>query len=132
MLRMRYREQICLTGTRAMLDTCLTLLEQLFATPIASPLQAVRRPCRASQAMVEVALEAIRTSLSDDEVAARLGPLKRVALDIALQDRLSARCQAMGGWLSPTGKDSNWLQLPPLLAFLYPLVRLYRLLIRAR
>lgn len=124
--------QIRLSGTRAMLDTCLTLLERFFGTQVASPLQQIRRPCRASKAMVELATTAIRNSLSDDEVAARLGPLKRVTLDIALQDSPKGRWKALTGWLSPTGKDSNWVILPPLLAFLYPAVRLYRLVIRSR
>lgn len=124
--------QIRLSGTCAMLDACLTLLERFFGTQVASPLEQVRRPCRASNAMVELATVAICHSLSDEEVAARLGPLKRVTLDIALQDSPKRRWHALTGWLTPTGKDSNWVTLPPLLAFLYPAVRLYRLVMRSR
>ncbi|SHM56616.1 Uncharacterised nucleotidyltransferase [Pseudomonas asturiensis] len=124
--------QIKLSGTRAMLDACLTLLERFFGTQVASPLQQMRRPCRASKAMVDLATVAICNSLSDNEVAARLGPLKRVMLDVALQDTPKGRWNALAGWLSPTGKDSNWVILPRLLAFLYPAVRLYRLVMRSR
>lgn len=119
------------TGTCAMLDTCLTLLEKLFGLSVAEPLQRIRRPCRASRAMVTLALAAIRDSLSDDQVAKRIGPLKRAALDIALQDDWRARVHALSGWLSPTGKDSQWIELPRGLSFLYPLVRLFRLLRRS-
>ncbi|MDH0895932.1 MULTISPECIES: nucleotidyltransferase family protein [unclassified Pseudomonas] len=118
------------TGTCAMLDVCLTLLDELFGTTAAEPLQRVRRPCRASRAMASLALEAIRGSLSDDEVAKRVGPLRRAAMDIALQDSWHARLHALGGWLSPTGKDSQWVTLPRSLSFLYPLIRLVRVLIR--
>ena len=128
----RVAREIQRTGTCAMLDTCLTLLDTLFGTPVAAPLQRVRRPCRASHIMAALALEAIRESLSDDEVAQRLGPLKRVSMDIALQDSLSGRLHALSGWLSPTDKDSNWMTLPPALSFLYPLIRLYRLARRFR
>ena len=125
-------ELIRRTGTRAMLDTCLTLLQVLFDTPVPAPLHQVRRPCRASRAMVALALQAIRKTQSDDEVAACQGPIKRVLLDIALQDSLNGRYQALSGWLSPTDKDIRWLELPPMLAFLYPFVRFYRLIIRSR
>lgn len=118
------------TGTCAMLDVSLTLLDELFGMTAAEPLQRVRRPCRASRAMVALALEAIAGSLSDDEVARRIGPFRRAAMDIALQDTWRARLHALGGWLSPTGKDSQWVTLPRSLSFLYPLIRLVRVLIR--
>lgn len=120
------------TGTCAMLDTCLSLLTQLFGLQVPAPLQQVRRPCRASRQMVDVALQAIRESLSDDQVAMRQGLFARVRTDIALQDTLPARWQALRDWLSPTAKDSQWLALPRPLAFLYPLVRVSRLLLRRR
>lgn len=118
------------TGTCAMLDVGLALLDSLFGMTAAEPLQRVRRPCRASRAMTALALEAIVGSLSDDEVARRTGPLGRAAMDIALQDTWRARLHAVGGWLSPTGKDSDWLALPRRLSFLYPLIRLIRVLLR--
>lgn len=124
--------QVKRSGTCAMLDTCLSLLARLFGFEVPAPLQQVRRPSRASREMVELALEALRKSLSDDEVAKRQGLFARVRLDIALQDRLTARWQALTGWLSPTAKDSQWLLLPRGLAFLYPLVRLFRLALRQR
>lgn len=124
--------QVKLSGTCAMLDTCLSLLTRLFGYEVPAPLQQVRRSCRASREMVELALEALNRSLSDDEVANRQGLFARVRLDIALQDTLSARWQALAGWLSPTAKDSQWLLLPRGLAFLYPLVRLFRLALRQR
>lgn len=125
-------DQVKRSGTCAMLDTCLSLLTRLFGFQVPAPLQQVRRPSRASSEMVELALEALRRSLSDDDVAKRQGLYARVRLDIALQDRLTARWQALTGWLSPTAKDSQWLLLPRGLAFLYPLVRLFRLALRQR
>ncbi len=124
--------QLKRSGTCAMLDTCLSLLTLLFGLQVPAPLQQVRRPCRASREMVELALDALRGSLSDDQVALGQGLFKRVRLDISLQDTLSARWQALLGWLSPTAKDSQWLALPRWLAFLYPLVRLSRLALRQR
>lgn len=124
--------QVKRSGTCAMLDTCLSLLTLLFGLQVPALLQQVRRPSRASREMVELALDALRRSLSDDDVAKRQGLFARVRLDIALQDRLPARWQALTGWLSPTAKDSQWLLLPRGLAFLYPLVRLFRLALRQR
>ena len=124
--------QLKRTGTCAMLDTCLTLLSMLFGLQAPAAVQQVRRPCRASRRMVEVALQGIRESLSDDQVAMRQGLLRRVRMDVALQDTLLARWQALLGWLSPTAKDSQWLALPKPLAFLYPLIRLSRLVMRRR
>lgn len=124
--------QVKRSGTCAMLDTCLSLLTLLFGLQVPATLQQVRRPSRASREMVELALDALRRSLSDDDVAKSQGLFARVRLDIALQDRLPARWQALTGWLSPTAKDSQWLLLPRGLAFLYPLVRLFRLALRQR
>ena len=124
--------QVKRSGTCAMLDTCLSLLTSLFGFQVPAPLQQVRRPCRASREMVELALDALSRSLSDDEVAKGQGLFVRVRLDIALQDTLSARWQALIGWLSPTVKDRQWLLLPRWLAFLYPFVRLSRLVLRQR
>ena len=80
----------------------------------------------------ELALDALRMSLSDDQVATAQGLFKRVSLDIALQDTLPARWQALSGWLSPTAKDQQWLALPRGLSFFYPFVRLFRLALRRR
>ena len=124
--------QVKRSGTCAMLDTCLSLLTLLFGLKVPAPLQQVRRPCRASREMVELALDALRRSLSDDQVAMGQGLFKRVSLDIALQDTLAARWQALVGWLSPTAKDLQWLALPHGLSFLYPFVRLLRLALRQR
>lgn len=124
--------QVKRSGTCAMLDTCLSLLTLLFGLQVPAPLQQVRRPCRASREMFGLALEALRRSLSDDQVATGQGFFKRVSLDIALQDTLSARLQALAGWLSPTAKDHQWLVLPRGLRFLYPFVRFFRLLLRQR
>ncbi|WP_414158941.1 nucleotidyltransferase family protein [Pseudomonas sp. BNK-45] len=124
--------QVKRSGTCAMLDTCLSLLTLLFGLKVPAPLQQVRRPCRASREMVELALDALRRSLSDDQVAMGQGLFKRVSLDIALQDTLAARWQALVGWLSPTAKDLQWLALPRGLSFLYPFVRLLRLALRQR
>jgi hypothetical protein len=124
--------QVKRSGTCAMLDTCLSLLTLLFGLQVPAPLQQVRRPCWASREMVELALDALRGSLSDDQVAMRQGLVKRVCLDIALQDTLLARWQSLAGWLCPTAKDSQWLVLPRWLAFLYPLARLSRLALRRR
>lgn len=124
--------QVKRSGTCAMLDTCLSLLTLLFGLQVPAPLQQVRRPCRASREMVELALDALRRSLSDDQVAMGQGLFKRVSLDIALQDTLAARWQALVGWLSPTAKDLQWLALPRGLSFLYPFVRLLRLALRQR
>ncbi|QXI26276.1 nucleotidyltransferase family protein [Pseudomonas vanderleydeniana] len=122
--------QLKRSGTCAMLDTCLSLLTLLFGLQVPAPLQKVRRPCQASREMVGLALEALRGSLSDDQVATGRGFFKRVRLDIALQDTFSARWQALTGWLSPTAKDYQWLVLPRGLSFLYPCVRLLRLALR--
>ncbi|MDP9527114.1 nucleotidyltransferase family protein [Pseudomonas protegens] len=124
--------QVKRSGTCAMLDTCLSLLTLLFDLQVPAPLQQVRRPCRASREMVELALDALRMSLSDDQVATAQGLFKRVSLDIALQDTLPARWQALSGWLSPTAKDQQWLALPRGLSFFYPFVRLFRLALRRR
>ncbi|WP_348636641.1 nucleotidyltransferase family protein [Pseudomonas sp. BC42] len=124
--------QVKRSGTCAMLDTCLSLLTLLFGLQVPAPLQQVRRPCRASREMVELALDALRRSMSDDQVAMGQGLFKRVSLDIALQDTLAARWQALVGWLSPTAKDLQWLALPRGLSFLYPFVRLLRLALRQR
>ena len=124
--------QVKRSGTCAMLDTCLSLLTVLFGLLAPAPLQQVRRPCRASREMVELALDALHRSLSDDQVATGQGLFKRVSLDIALQDTLPARWQALAGWLSPTAKDHQWLALPRGLSFLYPFVRLFRLALRQR
>lgn len=124
--------QVKRSGTCAMLDTCLSLLTLLFGLQVPAPLQQVRRPCRVSREMVDLALEALRGSLSDDQVATGQGLLKRVRLDIALQDTLPARWHALADWLSPTAKDHHWLALPHWLSFLYPLVRLFRLALRQR
>ncbi len=124
--------QVKRSGTCAMLDTCLSLLTLLFDLQVPAPLQQVRRPCRASREMVELALEALRRSLSDDQVATAQGLFKRVSLDISLQDTLPARWQALSGWLSPTAKDQQWLALPRGLSFFYPFVRLFRLALRRR
>ena len=124
--------QVKRSGTCAMLDTCLSLLTLLFGLQVPAPLQQVRRPCRASREMVALALDALRRSLSDDQVATGQGLFKRVSLDIALQDTLPARWQALADWLSPTAKDHQWLALPRGLGFLYPLVRLFRLALRQR
>lgn len=124
--------QLKRSGTCAMLDTCLSLLTLLFGLQVPTLLQQVRRPCRASREMVELALDALRRSQNDDQVALGQGLFRRVCLDIGLQDTLPARWQALAGWLSPTAKDSQWLALPRCLAFLYPLVRLSRLALRHR
>lgn len=120
------------SGTCGSLDACLSLLSLLFNSSIPEELEAVRRPCRASQRMTEQALQAIEGSLSDDQVATQQGPLQRVLLDLLLHDHWRARWQVMSDWLSPTVADHDWLRLPSQLAFLYPLTRLYRLLARAR
>lgn len=124
--------QIRRTGTCAMLDTCLTLLSALFGLQAAAPLQEVRRPCWASRAMAALAMDAIRESLSDDQVAMRQGFFRRVTMDISLQDTFHAKWQALLGWLSPTAKDSDWVRLPQKLTFLYPFIRLSRLAMRRR
>lgn len=118
-------------GARGALDTCLELLDLLFGHVAVPPaLQRVRRPCAASQALLRVALDGIEQSLSDDQVARRQGILQRVLLDIALQDHLPGRWQALCDWLSPTAKDLRLLKLPRGLAFLYPPLRLARLSMR--
>lgn len=124
--------QIRRTGTCAMFDTCLTLLTLLFGTQIDKSLQQVRRPCRASQAMVRIALCGLREALTDDQLAVRQGIFKRMLIDIALQDSVLAKWYALKSWLSPTAKDNNWLVLPQKLFFLYPLIRLARLMTRLR
>ncbi|WAC46089.1 nucleotidyltransferase family protein [Pseudomonas sp. SL4(2022)] len=118
------------TGTRAMLDACLTLLSVLFGAQVAAPLQHVRRPCRASRAMVQAALDGLREALTDDQVATRQGIFKRMLIDIAMQDNVLAKWHALKGWLSPTTKDSGWVILPQKLSFLYPIIRLARLVTR--
>jgi len=118
------------SGTCAMLDACLNVLTALFDTPVAAPLARVRRPCRSSRAMAALALHAIEHCWSDDDIATHLGPWRRVLLDVALQDSLKQRWAALRDWLSPTGKDNHCIKLPAPLAFLYPVVRLYRILVR--
>ncbi|WAH57621.1 nucleotidyltransferase family protein [Pseudomonas silvicola] len=117
-------------GTCAMLDACLSVLATLFATPVPAALEQVRRPCRSSRAMAALALQAIEQCWSDEQIAAHLGPMRRVALDVTLQDGLRQRLGALCDWLSPTGKDNHSATLPAPLAFLYPVVRLYRVLVR--
>jgi len=114
-------------GAGGALDTCLGLLSLLFGHDAAPALQSVRRPCTASRTLTRIALNGIEQSLSDDQVAQRYGILHRVMLDIALQDHLPGRWQALCDWLSPTATDIRWLKLPRGLTFLYPPLRLMRL-----
>lgn len=75
-------DQFVSSGTCGALDACLNLLTRLFDSPIPAQLQAVRRPCRASNRVTAQALHAIEQSLSDDQVAAQQGLLRRVLLDL--------------------------------------------------
>ncbi len=124
-------DQFVSSGTCGSLDACLNLLTRLFDSPIPVELQAVRRHCHAGNRLTALALQAIEQSLSDDQVAAQQGLLRRVMLDLLLRDHWHLRWRALSDWLSPTATDHQWLKLPTALRLFYPLVRLYRLVSRS-
>lgn len=128
----RLAQNFAAAGARGMLDACLQLLEELFHTPLPAGLAELRRPCASSRAMATVARAGLLGCLSDEQVARQLGPLRRVLMDIGLQDGLAARWQALGDWLAPTRRDSAWIRLPRPLGFLYPAARLLRIASKAR
>lgn len=114
------------------LGVCLALLERLFGFVPPAELAALTKLGRAQEIMFEQALLALQGCHSDAQVAQSLGMARRVWLDLCLQRTLAGRLQSLCDWFSPTGKDLAWVRLPRAAAFLYPLVRLARLVSRER
>ena len=120
-------------GSERQLALALVLAEDLLEAPLPPALGAdARLACRARRAAAALWPVFADGGIDSDQAAfRRFGRLRYVWWDAALHTRPVARLASLAVRAQPSHLDRDWFRLPAGLGFLYPVVRVVRVLCEA-